>query len=58
MYGKFRQTEEKPGAYYNNYAPYDCNSRQFWLAVFFQNNSDSILCDDCVYYYSLDDERK
>ena len=58
MHDKFRQTEEKTGTYYHNFAPYYCNTRQFWLAIFLQSNSDSVLCYDCFYYYSLDGERE
>jgi hypothetical protein len=53
MHGKFGQTKEETGTYYHYFAPYYRNTSQFWLAVFLQNNSDIVLCDNCFDNNSL-----
>jgi hypothetical protein len=58
MHGKFRQIKEKTGTYYHIFTPFNCYSRQFWLAIFFQNNLAFILCYDCFDNNSLDGERE
>jgi hypothetical protein len=58
MHGKFRQTEEKTGSYYHIFTPFNCYSRQFWLAIFLQNNPAFILCYNSFNNNSLDSERQ